>query len=36
MSRTDSRERIAGGRRSRPSSPARLRSALSSLKKSAD
>jgi hypothetical protein len=36
MSRTDSRERLAGARRSRPSSPARLRSALGALKMGVD
>jgi Golgi nucleoside diphosphatase len=36
MSRTDSRERIAGGRRSRASSPSRLRSPMGSLKESVD
>ena len=36
MSRTDSRERIAGGKRSRANSPSRLRSPMGALKESYD
>ncbi|KAF1993135.1 hypothetical protein P154DRAFT_478100 [Amniculicola lignicola CBS 123094] len=36
MARTDSRERLSGGRRSRTGSPSRLRSAMTSLKEISD